>query len=188
MNELESLGFVTLDDERVRVRRTDGSLTSISDMISGGGGVTLAQVNSAVATAIAALVSDAPEALNTLGEISNSLNDNESAYATLLALIQAKNPLMTFPSSATSTNLLSGTTMRALQATGIAQLVESSDRVLLTVNGVSSEVFSAFNTQVTGALLGKQGTLTSASGTGHQILDNNVVKRIRFYGNGVNTT
>ena len=70
MNELESLGFVLLDDERVKVRRTDGTLTSISDMISSGGsGVTLAEVQSAVATAIAALVSDAPAALNTLGEI-----------------------------------------------------------------------------------------------------------------------
>ena len=105
MNELESLGITTLDDLRVKVRLADGTLTSISDMISSGGvGVTLAQVNSAVASAIAALVSDAPDALNTLGEISNSLNDNDSAYATLLALIQAKNPLMTFPSSATSTN------------------------------------------------------------------------------------
>ena len=129
MNELESLGIITLDDERVKVRRTDGTLVSISDMISTGGGVTLAQVNSAVASAISALISDAPDALNTLGEISNSLSDNDSAYATLLALIQAKNPLMTFPSSATSTNLLSGTTMRALQATGIAQIVESSDRI-----------------------------------------------------------
>ena len=103
MNELESLGIITLDDERVKVRRTDGTLVSISDMISTGGGVTLAQVNSAVASAISALISDAPDALNTLGEISNSLNDNDSAYATLLALIQAKNTLMTFPSSAAST-------------------------------------------------------------------------------------
>ena len=146
MNELESLGVITLDDLRVKVRQADGTLTSISDMISSeGAGVTLAQVNSAVATAIAALVSGAPDAMNTLAEISASLNDNDSAYATLLALIQAKKPLMTFPSSATSTNLLSGTTMRALQATGIAQLVESSDRVVLTVNGVPPEVFSAFN-------------------------------------------
>ena len=157
MNELESLGIITLDDLRVKVRQADGTLTSISDMISSGSsGVTLAQVNSAVATAIAALVSGAPDAMNTLAEISASLNDNDSAYATLLALIQAKNPLMTFPSSATSVNLLSGTTMRALQATGIAQLVESSDRVLLTVNGVSSDAFSAYNTQVATWLLGKQ--------------------------------
>ena len=107
MNELESLGITTLDDQRVKVRQADGTLTSISDMISSGSsGVTLAQVNSIVATAIAALVSDVPDALNTLGEISASLNDNDSAYATLLALIQSKNPLMTFPSSATSTNLL----------------------------------------------------------------------------------
>ena len=141
-----------------------------------------------VATAIAALVSDAPDALNTLGEISNSLNDNDSAYATLLALIQAKNPLLTFPSSATSTNLLSGTTLRALQATGIAQLVESSDRVLLTVNGVSSEAFSAYNTHVAGLLLGKQDNLTSDTSTGQAILDNDIVKRIRFHGNGVNST
>ena len=187
MNELESLGIITLDDLRVKVRQADGTLTSISDMISSGGGVTLAQVNSAVANAIAALVSDAPEALNTLGEISNSLNDNDSAYATLLALIQAKNPLMTFPSSASSTNLLSGTTMRALSIAGNAQLAESSDSVLLTVNGVSSEAFSAYNTHVTGLLLGKNDSLTSGSGTGHQILENDIVKRIRFYGN-VNTT
>ena len=188
MNELESLGIITLDDLRVKVRQADGTLSSISDMISSGSsGVTLAQVNSAVATAIAALVSGAPDAMNTLAEISDSLNDNDSAYATLLALIQAKNSLMTFPSSATSFNLFSGTTMRALQATGIAQLVESSDRVLLTVNGVSSEAFSAYNTHVTGLLLGKNDSLTSGSGTGHQILDNNVVKRLRLYGN-VNTT
>ena len=95
---------------------------------------------------------------------------------------------MTFPSSATSVNLLSGTTMRAFQATGIAQLVESGDRVLLTVNGVSSDAFSAYNTHVAGLLLGKQHNLTSGSSTGHAILDNDVVKRIRFCGNGVNTT
>ena len=80
-----------MDDLRVKIRQADGTLTSISHMISSGAaGVTLAQVNSAVANAIAALVSDAPEAPNTLGELSNSLNDNDSAYATLLALIQAK--------------------------------------------------------------------------------------------------
>ena len=85
---------------------------------------------------------------------------------------------MTFPSSATSTNLLSGTTMRALQATGFAQLLESSDRMLLTNNGMSSEAFSAYNTQITGLLLGKQDTLTSGSSTGHAILDNNVVNSL----------
>ena len=93
MNELECLGIITLDDLRVKVRQADGSLTSISDMISAGNSsVTLGDVNSAVASAIAALVSDAPEALNTLGEISHSLNDNDSAYATLLAL-KGKTPL-----------------------------------------------------------------------------------------------
>ena len=67
MNELESLGVVTLDDVRVKVRQAEGTLLSISDMISSGGAsVTLAQVNSAVATAIAALVSGAPDAMNTL--------------------------------------------------------------------------------------------------------------------------
>ena len=34
MNELESLGVVTLDDVRVKVRQADGTLLSISDMIS----------------------------------------------------------------------------------------------------------------------------------------------------------
>ena len=91
---------------------------------SGGAGVTLAQVNSAVANAIAALVSGAPDAMNTLAETSASLNDNDSAYATLLALINAKNPLMTFPSSATSTNLLSGTTLRALTVNGVFGCVQ----------------------------------------------------------------
>ena len=91
MNELESLGIITLDDLRVKVRQADGTLSSISEMISSGlASVTLAQVNSAVASPIAALVSDAPDVLNTLGEISHSLSDNDSAYATLLALIQAK--------------------------------------------------------------------------------------------------
>ena len=89
MKELESLQIITLDDLRVKVRQADGTLTSISDMISSGSsGVTLAQVSNAVATAIAALVSDAPDALDTLGKISNSLSDNDSAYATLLALSQ----------------------------------------------------------------------------------------------------
>ena len=84
MNELESLGIITLDDLRVKVCQADGTLTAISDMISSGSsGVTLAQVNSAVATAIAALVSDAPDAMDTLGKISDSFSDNESAYATL---------------------------------------------------------------------------------------------------------
>ena len=93
MNELESLGIITLDDLRVQVRHADGTLTSISDMISsGGGGVTIAQVNSAVGTAIASLVSDAPDALDALGKISDSLSDNDSAYATLLALIRQKIP------------------------------------------------------------------------------------------------
>ena len=154
MNKPESLGITTLDDKRVKVRQVDGTITSISDMISlESSGVALAQVNTTVASAIAALVSDAPDALNTLGEIRARLNDNDSAYATLLALINAKNPLMTFPSNATSTNLYSGSTMRALQAIGIAQIVKSSDRVLLTKNAVSSDAFSAYNTQVSGWLL-----------------------------------
>ena len=111
--ELESLGILELSDERTRVRQTDGTLTKISELLAGAG-VTMTQVqstvNAAVAAAIASLVSGAPEALNTLSEISSALNNDGNAYATLLALIQAKNPLLTFPSSATSTNLLSGST------------------------------------------------------------------------------
>ena len=87
-----------------------------------GAGVSLAQVqaevNSAVAAAIASLVGSAPSALNTLGEISAALNNDANAYGVLLALIQAKSPLLTFPSSATSTQLLSGSTIRAIEAVG----------------------------------------------------------------------
>ena len=181
--------MTTSDDQRFKVRHANGTLTSVSDMLTiGSSGVTLAQVNGTVAAAIAAVVSGAPDAMNTLAEISASLNDNDSAYATLLSLIQATNPLLTFPSSAISINLLSGSNMRALQATRIASLVESSDRVLLTVNGVSSDAFTAYNTQIVGWLTAKQDTLTSGSSVGQAILVGSVVKRIRFYGNGVNTT
>ena len=128
MNELESLGIIELDDSRVKVRQEDGTLARISEMLAGAG-ITQAQVNQTVATAIASLVGTAPEALDTLGELSASFNNDATAYATLLALIQAKSPLLSFPSSATSTNLLSGTTLRAIEPAGILALSESSDRL-----------------------------------------------------------
>ena len=103
MNELESLGIIELDDARVKVRQADGTLSKISELLAGAG-VSLAQVNQTVAAAIASLVGTAPEALDTLGELSAALGSDPNGYATLLALIQAKNPLLTFPSSATSTS------------------------------------------------------------------------------------
>ena len=187
MNELESLGIIELDDERTRVRQTDGSLTRISELLAGAG-VTMAQVqstvNAAVAAAIASLVSGAPEALNTLSEISSALNQDPNAYATLLALIQAKNPLLTFPSSSTSINLLSGSTLRAIEAVG-ASLTESSDRVTLTVDAVSNSTFSTFQSANTLALAGKQASLVLGSGSGTPFLDGNVIRRLDTSGDNV---
>ena len=173
MNELESLGIIELDDQRVKVRQTDGSLAKISEMLAGAG-VTIAQVqttvNAAVAAAIASLVGSAPTTLDTLGEISAALNHDENAYGVLLALIQAKNPLLTFPSSATSTQLLSGSTMRAIETAGTASLTESTDRVTLTVDAVSNSTFSSYQTSVSTSLSAKNPLLASGGGTGVHIL------------------
>ena len=43
-----------------------------------------------VTTAVSNLVDGAPSTLNTLNEIAAALNDDDSAYGTLLALINAK--------------------------------------------------------------------------------------------------
>ena len=110
MNDLESLGIIELDDGRTRVRQADGSLARISELLAGSG-ITQAHVNQIVAAAITFLVGAAPEALDTFAEVSAALNNDANAYATLLALVQAKNPLMSFPSSATSTKLLSGSVL-----------------------------------------------------------------------------
>ena len=87
MEDLTSLGLVVLDDTRVRVRTADGALQTLSDMIASSEPTNI-QVQALIATAISNRVDGAPEALNTLAELSESLNDNDSAYATLLALIQ----------------------------------------------------------------------------------------------------
>ena len=155
MNELESLGIVELDDARVKLRQADGTLVRLSDLLTGAG-VDTAQVtaivNQSVATALASLIGSAPEALNSLSELSAALNNDPNAYATLLALIQAKNPLMTFPSDATSTNLLSGSTLRAIEPAGIATLTESTNKVTLTVDGVSNSTFTNYQGSVATAL------------------------------------
>ena len=95
---------------------------------------------------VAALVFELPNALKTFVKSSLFLASNDTGHATLLMLVQAKNSSMCFPSTATSVNLLSGTTMRALRTTGIAQLVGDTDMTFLKANGVPSHVFSIYNT------------------------------------------
>ena len=89
MNKLESLGILELSVERTRVRQADGSLTRISELLAGAG-ISMATVNQTVAAAIASLVGAAPEAMNTLAELSSAMDNDPNAYATLLAQIQAK--------------------------------------------------------------------------------------------------
>lgn len=48
------------------------------------------ETNAAIAAAIAALVGTAPAVLDTLGEISDAINDDADLYATLLAALAAK--------------------------------------------------------------------------------------------------
>ena len=91
MNELESGGIIQLDDQRVKVRQADGSLARIFELLAGAG-IPMATVNQTVAAAITSLVGAAPEAMNTLAELSSAMDNDPNAYATLLALVQAKNP------------------------------------------------------------------------------------------------
>ena len=74
MNELGSRGIIELDDARVKVRQADGTLARISEMLAEAG-ISLAQVNQTVAAAIASIVGAAPEALDTLAEVSAALNN-----------------------------------------------------------------------------------------------------------------
>jgi hypothetical protein len=68
---------------------TDGTLASNSDSLV----PSQKAVKTAIAAAIANLVGTAPGVLDTLGEISDALNDDANLYATLVALLALKAPI-----------------------------------------------------------------------------------------------
>jgi hypothetical protein len=199
MDALATRGHVILDDDQVRLRTGTASAqrftqlfalkadeSSVSSRFSDR--PTASEVTAEITAAINALKGNAPALLDTLDEIANALNDDHDVYNTLLALINAKNPLLSVP-SANGVTLLKNNDMRRLEVTGNATITDNSNRVTLNVSGVSAAAFASHQTSVATSLGQKQNTLSSGGGTGVHILDtaNNVVKRIRLYGN-VNTT
>lgn len=71
------------------------------------------KINLAIATAVANLIGTAPSVLDTLGEISDALNDDASAVATLVTALAGKQPL---DSDLTTISGLTATTDSFLQA------------------------------------------------------------------------
>ena len=198
MDFVPTRGQVILDDSQLRLRTT-GAVTRLTDLFalkadeSSVGSrfadrPTATEVAAQITAAINALKGDAPGLLDTLGEIADALNDDHDVYNTLLAFINAKQPTLTVPSAA-GISLLSGTNLRRLEVTGNASLTDNTDRLTLNVSGVSAATFASHQASVATSLGAKQDTLASGIGTGVHILDtvNNVVRRIRLYGN-VNTT
>ena len=199
MDTIATSGFVILDDSQLRLRTTGAvsRLTDLFNLKSDESSVgsrfadrpTSTEVTAEITAAIDALKGDAPDLMDTLGEIADALADDEDVYNSLVALINARQPLLTVPSAA-GISLLSGTDLRRLEVTGNATITDNSQKVTLNVSGVSAATFASHQTTVATSLAGKQDTLASGGGTGVHILDtaNNVVRRIRLYGNNVSTT
>ena len=72
-------------------------------------------------------------------------------YNTLLAFINAKQPLLSVP-SASGLSLLSGTNLRRLEVRGNATLSDHTDRLTLNVSGVSAATFASHHTSVATSL------------------------------------
>ena len=199
MDFVPTRGQVILDDSHLRLRTT-GAVTRLTDLFalkadeSSVGSrfadrPTSTEVAAEIAAAINALKGDAPGLLDTLAELASALNDDADVYNTLFAFIKAKQPTLTVPSAA-GISLLSGTDLRRLEVSGNATITDNSQKVTLNVSRVSAATFASHQAAAATSLAGKQSTLSSGGGTGVHILDtaNNVVRRIRLYGNNVSTT
>ena len=197
MDALATRGHVILDDDQVRLRTSTTSaqrFTQLFALKSDESSVstrfadrpTASEVTTEITAAIDALKGDAPDLMDTLGEIADALADDEDVYNSLVALINARQPLLSIPSAA-GLSLLSGTNLRRLEVTGNASLTDNTTHVTLDVSGVSAATFASHQTSVATSLGQKQDTLSSGGGTGVEILTGNVVRRIRLYGN-VSTT
>ena len=93
-------------------------------------------VNALVNAAITALVGDAPAALNTLGEISDALNDDANATATLVGLINVqKGRIDTLESAGTAPLQLS---VPALSGSAVQLTHGKNRRVIVQVTEVST--------------------------------------------------
>ena len=199
MDALATRGHVLLDDSQVLLRTNTSTAHRFAQLFalkSDESSVstrfadrpTATEVTTQITAAIDALKGDAPDLMDTLGEIADALADDEDVYNSLVALINARRPRLSIPSAA-GLSLLSGTDMRRLHVTGNASLTDNTSHVTLHVSGVSAVTFASHQTSVATSLGQKQDTLSSGGGTGVHILDiaNNVVRRIRLYGN-VSTT
>ena len=198
MDFVPTRGQVILDDAQLRLR-TPGAVQRLTDLFALKADEssvssrlqdrpTASQVTAEITAAINALKGDAPGLLDTLGEIADALSDDHDVYNTLLAFINAKQPTLSIPSAA-GISLLSGTDMRRQEISGNATITDNTNRLTLDVSGVSAATFASHQTSVVTRLGQKQATLLSGGGTGVHILStaNNVVRRIRLYGN-VSTT
>ena len=87
--------------------------------------------------AINALKGDAGPSMETSSEMSGALNDDDPVFSSLVAMINAKQNLLSVPSAA-GISLLSGTDLRNIQVTGNASSSHNSNRVPLNVSGVSA--------------------------------------------------
>ena len=132
MDALATRGHVILDDDQVRLRTSTATAqrftqlfalkadeSSVSSRFSDR--PTSSEVTAEITAAINALKGSAPALLDTLDEIANALNDDNDVYNTLLAFINAKNPLLSVPSAAGVT-LLKNNDMRRLEVTGNATI------------------------------------------------------------------
>ena len=127
MDALATRGHVILDDDQVRLRTSTASaqrftqlfaLKADASTVNTGFGErpTASQITAEITAAINALKGNAPALLDTLDEIANALSDDHDVYNTLLAFINAKNPLLSVP-SASGVTLLKNNDMRRLAVT-----------------------------------------------------------------------
>ena len=110
MDALATRGHVILDDDEVRLRTSTATaqrLTQLFALKADESSVssrfsdrpTSSEVTAEIAAAINALKGNAPALLDTLEEISLSLANDHDVYNTLLAFINAKQPLLSVPSA-----------------------------------------------------------------------------------------
>lgn len=92
-----------------------------------------------VTTQINNLIDGAPGTLNTLNEIAAALNDDDSAYGTLLALINAK----TNYDSADTLGLIDSAYVQARQTSGGSGTVDS-DQVISIINNNTNSGFAKY--------------------------------------------
>ena len=136
MDALATRGNVLLDDSQVLLRTSTASaqrFTQLFALKSDESSVstrfadrpTATEVTTEITAAIDALKGDAPDLMDTLGEIADALADDEDVYNSLVALINQRQPLLSVPSAA-GLSLLSGTDLRRLEVSGNASLTDNT--------------------------------------------------------------